>query len=195
MVALYLVPFAGLAFLWFIGAVRDRIGAAEDRFFATVFLGTGLLFVAMLFIAAALAGGLLETEANRQGRSRQKSGDSAGIPATRCSPSTRCAWRARSQSSPRRSVTGSASSRGGSQRSEAVGVVLLLTVESFAWVEILFPLWVLILSIHLLLHPPAFPLCPDRRSCEATPSRDVRPWRRAAICSTLGTSDEKGVVR
>ncbi len=33
-VALNLVPFAGLAFLWFIGAVRDRIGAAEDRFFA-----------------------------------------------------------------------------------------------------------------------------------------------------------------
>ena len=64
-VALYLVPFAGLAFLWFIGAVRDRIGAAEDRFFATVFLGTGLLFVAMLFVAASLAGGLLETEANR----------------------------------------------------------------------------------------------------------------------------------
>ena len=51
-----LVPFAGLAFLWFIGVVRDRIGAAEDRFFATVFLGTGLLFVAMLFVAGAVAG-------------------------------------------------------------------------------------------------------------------------------------------
>jgi len=38
-VALNLVLFAGIAFLWFIGVVRDRIGEREDRFFATVFLG------------------------------------------------------------------------------------------------------------------------------------------------------------
>lgn len=42
-VALNLVPFAGIAFLWFIGVVRDRIGPREDRFFASVFLGSGLL--------------------------------------------------------------------------------------------------------------------------------------------------------
>ena len=58
-IALGLVPFAGIAFLWFIGVIRDRIGALEDRFFATVFLGSGLLFVAMLFAAAAFAGGLI----------------------------------------------------------------------------------------------------------------------------------------
>ena len=40
--ALNLVPFAGIAFVWFIGVVRDRIGQREDRFFATVFLGTPL---------------------------------------------------------------------------------------------------------------------------------------------------------
>ena len=45
-VALNLIPFAGIAFLWFIGVLRDRIGDREDRFFATVFLGSGLLFVA-----------------------------------------------------------------------------------------------------------------------------------------------------
>jgi hypothetical protein len=39
---LYLVPFAGIAFLWFIGVLRDRLGELEDRFFATVFLGSGL---------------------------------------------------------------------------------------------------------------------------------------------------------
>ena len=52
-----LIPFAGIAFLWFIGVLRDRIGEREDRFFATVFLGSGLLFVAMLFVAAAIAAG------------------------------------------------------------------------------------------------------------------------------------------
>src|SRR5262245_30238411 len=57
--ALNLVPFAGIAFLWFIGVLRDRIGEHEDRFFATVFLGSGLLFLAMLFVSAAVTGGLL----------------------------------------------------------------------------------------------------------------------------------------
>ena len=51
--ALNLLPFAGIAFLWFIGVVRDRLGQHEDRFFATVFLGSGLLFLAMLFTSAA----------------------------------------------------------------------------------------------------------------------------------------------
>ncbi len=58
-IGLNLIPFAGIAFLWFIGVLRDRIGAHEDRFFATVFLGSGLLFVGMMFVAAAIAGGLI----------------------------------------------------------------------------------------------------------------------------------------
>ena len=57
--SLNLLPFAGIAFLWFIAVVRDRLGKLEDRFFATVFLGSGLLFIAMLFNAAAVAGGLI----------------------------------------------------------------------------------------------------------------------------------------
>jgi len=57
--ALNLVPFAGIAFLWFIGVLRDRLRDLEDRFFATVFFGSGLLFLAMLFAAAALIGGIL----------------------------------------------------------------------------------------------------------------------------------------
>ena len=57
--ALNLIPFAGIAFLWFIGVLRDRLGEREDRFFATVFLGSGLLFLSLLFTAAALVGGVL----------------------------------------------------------------------------------------------------------------------------------------
>jgi len=52
-VALSLVPFAGIFFLWFMGAVRDYFGEAEDKFFATLFLGSGLLFVAMLFVVSS----------------------------------------------------------------------------------------------------------------------------------------------
>jgi hypothetical protein len=58
-VALNLVPFAGVAFLWFIGVLRDRLGEQEDRFFATVFQGSALLFLAMLFAAAAIAGAVM----------------------------------------------------------------------------------------------------------------------------------------
>ena len=57
--ALNLVPFAGVAFLWFIGVLRDRLGEQEDRFFATVFLGSALLFLAMLFAAAAITGAVI----------------------------------------------------------------------------------------------------------------------------------------
>ena len=57
--ALNLIPFAGIAFLWFIGVIRDQLGRREDRFFATVFLGSGLLFLAMLFVAAAVIGAML----------------------------------------------------------------------------------------------------------------------------------------
>jgi hypothetical protein len=56
--ALNLVPFAGIAFLWFVGVLRDRLGDREDRFFATVFLGSGFLFLAMLFVAAGAAAAL-----------------------------------------------------------------------------------------------------------------------------------------
>jgi hypothetical protein len=38
--------------------LRD-LGNREDRFFATVFLGSGLMFLTMLFVAAAVLGGIL----------------------------------------------------------------------------------------------------------------------------------------
>jgi hypothetical protein len=54
-----LMPFAGITFLWFIAVVRDGLGHFEDRFFATVFLGSGLLFLAMMFVATAVGGALV----------------------------------------------------------------------------------------------------------------------------------------
>ena len=53
------VPFAGICFLWFIGVIRTHIGAREDRLFATVFLGSGLIFVAMLFVSTAVAAAVI----------------------------------------------------------------------------------------------------------------------------------------
>ena len=54
--ALGLVPFAGIAFFWFTGVIRDHIGDREDRFFATIFLGSGIAYVVLIFIFAAVIG-------------------------------------------------------------------------------------------------------------------------------------------
>ncbi len=57
--AMSLVPFAGISFLWFMAVVRDRMGHLEDQFFSTIFFGSGYLYLAMTFASAAIAGGVL----------------------------------------------------------------------------------------------------------------------------------------
>ena len=60
-VVLVLVPFAGIAFLWFTGVMRDLLGALEDKFFATVFLGSGIILVVMMFVWASAFGAMFGT--------------------------------------------------------------------------------------------------------------------------------------
>jgi hypothetical protein len=57
--AMSLIPFAGISFLWFMGVVRDRMGRQEDQFFSTLFFGSGYLYLGMTFASAAMAGGAL----------------------------------------------------------------------------------------------------------------------------------------
>lgn len=64
-VASILMPFAGIAFLWFIGVVRDGFGKFEDKFFSSVFLGSGLLFLAMMFASSAVGAGLVALRATK----------------------------------------------------------------------------------------------------------------------------------
>lgn len=61
-IAIVLMPFSGIAFLWFIGVVRDGFGTLEDKFFATVFLGSGLLFLAMIYASTAVGAGLIASK-------------------------------------------------------------------------------------------------------------------------------------
>jgi hypothetical protein len=58
-IGLGLVPFSGIAFLWFMGVVRDRFKDSEDQLFSSVFIGSGLLFLAMVFVSSAIAGGII----------------------------------------------------------------------------------------------------------------------------------------
>jgi hypothetical protein len=151
-VALNLVPFAGIAFLWFIGVVRDRIGQREDRFFASVFLGSGLLFVAMLFAAAAFAGGLIADIALRSAAApgpatlaigRQVTGLLLRVYAMRMAAvftMSTATITLRTQVVPR--WIGLAGF--------ATAVVLLVSVGLTPWVELLFPAWILLLSVDIL---------------------------------------------
>ena len=62
-VAAILLPFSGIAFLWFIGVVRDGFGRLEDKFFSSVFIGSGLLFLATMFVASAVGVALSSSHA------------------------------------------------------------------------------------------------------------------------------------
>jgi hypothetical protein len=56
LVTLYLVPFAGIAFLWFLAAFRDRVSklaGSEHTMLSTVQILSGSIYVAMQFSAAA----------------------------------------------------------------------------------------------------------------------------------------------
>ena len=60
-VVLTLVSFAGISFLWFTGVIRDRLGGSEDKFFSTIFFGSGIILVVMMFIWAAAYGAIIGT--------------------------------------------------------------------------------------------------------------------------------------
>jgi len=147
--ALNLVPFAGIAFLWFIGVMRDRIGQREDRFFATVFLGSGLLFVAMLFVASAATAGFL-AEAARAAAT----GGAAGI-GRRIGAIVLHTYAMR-MAAVFTISTATIGLRTGflapwlGFSGYAMAVVLLLVIDVTPWVELLFPLWVLLLSLDTL---------------------------------------------
>jgi hypothetical protein len=153
-VALNLVPFAGIAFLWFVGVVRDRIGQLEDRFFATVFLGSGLLFVGMFFVAAALAGGLVDAATahpSSTGSDTLSLGrDSTSILLNVYAMRMAAVFTLTTINIARRTQI---VYRWLWMAGTLVAIALLVATSASAWVELLFPAWILALSIDLLLHP------------------------------------------
>jgi len=149
--ALNLVPFAGIAFLWFIGVVRDRIGQREDRFFATVFLGSGLLFVAMLFVASAVTAGFLADAALRPGAPQQVSGFGRRIGAVVLHTYAMRMAAVFTISTATIGLRTGFIPRWLGFLGYAVALVLLLAIGATPWVELLFPLWVLLLSLDTLI--------------------------------------------
>jgi len=151
--ALNLLPFAGIAFLWFIGVLRDHLGEHEDRFFATVFLGSGLLFLAMMFASAALAGGVLIAYSV----SPTALADSATYAFARAATYvilntyairmagvfmiSTCTLFVRTKVTPRwMALLG-----------YILALLLLVSISRLSWIILVFPLWILMISVHILI--------------------------------------------
>ncbi len=151
--AIALIPFAGLFFLWFIAVARERLGQFEDQFFSTVFLGSGLLFLAIVFAAGASAGAIAATY------TKDPSGFSASITyvyarhivaqifnvyALRMAAvfliSQATLW-LRTGVMPRWLAL----------PTYGVALVLLVVVSQSTWVVLIFPAWVLIVSVYILI--------------------------------------------
>lgn len=151
--ALSLIPYAGIAFLWFIGVIRDRLGDQEDRLFSTVFLGSGLLFLALTFVGAAFVGGLLNTSTIESSimansgfytYSRAITYQIINIYAIRMAGvfmiSLGTIW-----------IRTGAMHRTWGILTYALALVLLLSISYSLLVTLIFPGWVLVISVYFLI--------------------------------------------
>jgi hypothetical protein len=150
---LTLAPFAGIAFLWFMGVIRDRLGRLEDQFFSTVFYGSGLLFLAMVFASAAVAGGLMSGYAIDPEAITAGGVDTFGrtviytitnVYAIRMAGvfmlSLGTIW-VRTRLMPRIFVI----------VTYVLAIVLLLAINLSLWVILVFPAWVFAISVYILV--------------------------------------------
>jgi hypothetical protein len=150
--ALNLLPFAGIAFLWFMGVLRDRMGAREDRFLATVFLGSGLLFLAITFASFAVVGGLMMAyeeiprklmDSGTYTFARTLAYQLVNIYALRMAGVfmiSTCTLAIRIGMFPRwMALLG-----------YALALFLLLSIGRFGWAPLVFPLWTLVISGYVL---------------------------------------------
>jgi len=147
--ALDLVPFAGIAFLWFMGVLRNRLGELEDQFFATVFLASGLLFVATIFVSAAVTGALVESlaagsvDGDTYYLGRHMSDALMNIFAVKMAGVfmfSTCTIALRTRIFPRwLAFVG-----------YACALLLLVVIANWRWITLVFPIWMLLISVQIL---------------------------------------------
>jgi hypothetical protein len=150
LVALTLVPFAGIAFLWFMGVLRSRLGEREDQFYATVFLASGLLFVASLFAGAAATGALIkaiafgsiDSDTYYFGRSMSDAlFNIFGVKMAGVFIFSTCTIGLRTALFPRWVA----------YVGYATGLLLLLIIGNWRWITLVFPFWMLVVSAQILI--------------------------------------------
>ena len=147
--SLGLVPFAGIAFLWFIGVIREQLGAVEDRLFSTVFLGSGLLFLAMLFVGSITSASLLDMlerpgfDRNVWDFGRDNAQDLFSLYAMRMAAVF-------TLSVSTVGMRAAAMPRWVSFLGYLVALLLLIATSTQPWLQLAFPGWVLVVSLVIL---------------------------------------------
>lgn len=155
LVGLYLVPFAGIAFLWFTAAIRHNTAALRDRFFDTALVGSALLFIAMLFAAGASGGALFAAVEFRN--APIPSPDAVGV--ARALAYTFFYVYALRAAAVFMIVTSTVGMRSGviprwlAVSGVVIAIVMLLSVSFVSLLALLFPAWVVVLSILILRGP------------------------------------------
>lgn len=150
---LQLVPFAGIAFIWFVGVVRDQVGAMEDRLFSTVFLGSGLLFVAMMFVGAVSTATLITL------LDRPRGDTGIWLFGRDFTQSLISVYAMRMAAVFTLSVSTLGLRVGAFPRwvafaGYAAAIVLLVSAGEHKWTQLVFPVWVLVLSVVILVTKP-----------------------------------------
>jgi hypothetical protein len=154
LIGLSLLPFAAVAFLWFVGVIRERIGEHEDKFFGTAFLGSGLLFVGMLLVAEAVTTGMV---VNLHGTAQTMSVTPPDWWATTRSISGELLKAALQMAGVFTTATATLLWRTGAAprwltlSGTIVSILLFFSLYIFAWIGLLFPIWILVLSVYILL--------------------------------------------
>jgi len=151
--AMSLVPFAGIFFLWFMGVVRDRMGRQEDQFFSTLFFGSGYLYLGMTFASAAMVGGALVLYASNLGLPA-----GSGIYSLALIVSNRLnTVYAMRMAGAFMFVLGTIWVRTGVMPrwlaliTYLLAIVLLISIGFTPWVVLVFPAWVLVISVAILV--------------------------------------------
>ena len=128
-------------------------GEHEDRLFATVFLGSGLLFLAMLFASAGIAGGIISLYGVSPGMLIDSGMYSFGRTVTYEIMNvytmrmagvfmlSTCTLSLRTGIFPRWMAF----------LGMVLALFLLLSTGSFYWAPLIFPLWVLLISVYILV--------------------------------------------
>jgi hypothetical protein len=163
-IALTLVPFSGIFFLWFIGVMRDRLGSLEDQFIATVLFGSGLLFLAMIFVSAAVSGAVVASydmaaqmvvQSSVLGFGREVSQTVMNVYAVRMAGvfmiSSGVLW-----------IRTGVMPRGLALLTFGLALLLLFGPNLWVWITLVFPVWVFIISIFILVKRPLSAVAPDR---------------------------------
>jgi hypothetical protein len=151
--AVSLLSFSGIAFLWFMGVVRDRLGHLEDQFFSTLFFGSGIIYVAMTFINAALAGAVFSLNATQL----EQLVDSGMYATTRVVAHEISTAYGIRMAGMFMLVLGTIWLRTGVMPrwlvflTYTLALVLLISIQFTQWTVMVFPAWVFLISVYILL--------------------------------------------